>query len=152
MKKILTNKDQFVGRKMNEIITLDDYWQGYKLYMFDDAVLIEKYSTCDGYSAMTEREILKGAINVSVKNDYIDFRSDYGSEHRPIWNIISAEIKITPFGEDLIKYGIVTEQELKVFGNEEFVRKTEEYKSYRQQDIDKCIAILAKYGINVALK
>lgn len=154
MKQVLTNKDQFVGMTMNKIVHLDEFYEGYKLYMFDDAVLIEKYSDYHyTYGVMAEYEVINEAVNVNVDLDQIvfEYKDENSSSVKPhtIYNINSKKIDITPFGEALISNGIVTEDELRSFGNKKIDKEIERTKIERQRDIDECIAILAKYGIAV---
>jgi len=154
MKKILTSKDEFVGRRMNEIICLDDYWQEYKLYMFNDAVLIEQRGY-DGYSAMSEYDILQESVNVNVELDKINFDYKDDSCHsykgHIIYNVKAIKVTISPFGKDLIAKGIATEHELMEYGTKEVKKQIEDIEAKRQRDIDECVAILAKYGIEVQL-
>jgi hypothetical protein len=154
MKQVLTNKDQFVGMTMNKIVRLDEFYEDYKLYMFDDAVLIEKYSSYHyAYEVMDEYEVMNEAVNVNVNLDKIvfEYKNENSSGIKPhtIYNINSKKIDITPFGEALISNGIVTEDELMSFGNKKIDKEIERTKIERQRDIDECIAILAKYSICV---
>lgn len=154
MKKILTSKDEFVGRRMNEIICLDDYWQEYKLYMFNDAVLIEQ-RRYDGYSAMSEYDILQESVNVNVELDKInfDYKNDccHSYKGHTIYNVKAIKVTISPFGKDLIAKGIIAEYELMEYGTKEAKKQIEDIEVKRERDIDECIAILAKYGIDVQL-
>lgn len=154
MKQVLTNKDQFVGITMNKIVHLDGFYEDYKLYMFDDAVLIEKYSSYHyAYKVMDEYEVMNEAVNVNVDLDKIvfEYKNENSSSIKPhtIYNINSKKIDITPFGEALISNGIVTEDELMSFGNKKIDKEIERISIEKQRDINECIAILAKYGIAV---
>lgn len=154
MKKILTSKDEFVGRRMNEIICLDDYWQEYKLYMFNDAVLIEQ-RRYDGYSAMSEYDILQESVNVNVELDKIsfDYKNDccHSYNGHTIYNVKAIKVTISPFGKDLIAKGIFSEHALMEYGTKEAKKQIEDIEVKRERDIDECISILAKYGIEVQL-
>lgn len=154
MKQVLTNKDQFVGMTMNKIVRLDEFYEDYKLYMFDDAVLIEKYSSYHyTYETMDEYEVMNEAVNVNIDLDKIvfEYKNENSSGIKPhtIYNINSKKIDITPFGEALISNGIVTEDELMSFGNKKIDKEIERITIERQRDIDECIDILTKYGIAV---
>lgn len=154
MKKILTSKDEFVGRRLNEIICLDDYWQEYKLYMFNDAVLIEERQYGD-YSAMSEYDVLHEAVHVNLELDQINFNYKDSCSHsykgHTIYNVKAIKVSISPFGKDLIAKGIIAEHELMEYGTKEAKKQIEDIEVKRQRDIDECVAILAKYGIEVQL-
>lgn len=154
MKKILTSKDEFVGRRMNEIIVLDDYWQEYKLYMFNDAVLIEQ-NKYDGYSAMSEYDVLQESVNVNVELDQINFDYADGSmrsyKGHTIYNVKAIKVTISPFGKDLIAKGIFSEHALMEYGTKEAKKQIEDIEVKRERDIDECIAILSRYGVEVQL-
>lgn len=153
MKQILTNKDEFVGKKMNKIIKIDDDYDKFKLYMFDDAVLIEKGDFYGDYSPIYKYEILRLAVYFEVHTDMLRFdyedKNSYTSNAHEIYNITSTEIRVTSFGKDLIANNIVTEHELMIYANKKVAEEIERIKIKRQRDIDECIAILNKYGIVV---
>ena len=131
MKKILKTKDQFVGKTMNKVVKLDDYCDDYKLYIFDDAVLIEKYSSYHGgYKAMSKWDIMQEVVNVDVCTDSLDFSYEdkdcHSSHSHQIYNIVSTNVNITSFGEDLIANDVITEHEIMVYANEEIARRWRE--------------------------
>ena len=148
MKQILKNKQEdFVGRTLLHFFEVNDY-NHYKVYIFDDAVLVEKQGYHYDYSVMSKRDVLNDAVYVNVRTDRINFDYENSSESRPIYNIISTEIEITNFGKHLID-NVFTEHELMVYANEEAARQTKDVEAHRQRHINECIAILSKYNIEV---